>query len=63
MRMRHGVRGQSTLEYVLVFAAVVITLILSLSGGGLQTGITTMFTKMGDWLTAAGTKLASGFPP
>ena len=51
MRTRQEVRGQSTLEYVLVFAVIAVALIAALNGvGGLKAGVSNVFNGLGTWL-------------
>lgn len=56
MRKWHGVRGQATVEYVLIVAVILAALIAAIGGtqgGSIATSIQTMFTRLGDWLKDA----------
>ena len=59
---KHEKRGQSTLEYVLVFAVICAALIAALGTGALRNGIGTIFTSLGSWLSAAAAKLPTTIP-
>lgn len=59
MRARCGLRGQSTLEYILVLAAILVAVIVA-AGGLIRPAVNTAMTDASTTITNATGRLGAG---